>query len=180
MLASGCTRTEAGQPSPTGDGSGPLSQPSTAQLAPPVDQPKDARNVAACDALTAQQVAQLGLNPDSRREVSLPEPFGKGCAWTATDSSWGVGVGLDTTRQGLNETYLRRSSYQHFEPREIAGYPAVDAQTSFSPDDCYTFVGIADTQQLNINVDNRQSDRPACERLDEIVTMIIGNLPPLK
>jgi hypothetical protein len=46
-------------------------------------------------------------------------------------------------------------------------------------------VGIADTQQLNINVDNspalaKSPLKPACERLDEIVKMIIGNLPPLK
>ncbi len=189
LLTGGCTRTEAGQPSPTGSvGSTPsASAPPTTSLqlaAPPVANRKDARNVAACDALKPEQIAQLGLNPDSRRDQLLPQPFSKGCAWTAPDSSWGVGFGFDTARQGLSETYLRRNNYQHFQPREIGGYPAVDAQTSFNSEDCYTFVGIADTQQLYINVDNRPPLAqaplpPACDRLDEIVKMIIGNLPPL-
>jgi Protein of unknown function (DUF3558) len=188
-LASGCARTEAGQPSPTdGDGGGggtattTPTQPATSHrlAAPPVLNPKDARNIAACDALKPRQITRLGLDPHSRRDVSLPQPFSTGCAWTAIDASWGVGFGFDTSRQGLSETYLRRDSYQHFQPREIGGYPAVDAQTSFDPEDCYTFVGIADTQQLSINVDNRQAGKPACERLDQIVKMIIGNLPPLK
>jgi len=181
-VTGGCTGPGPGQPVPT-DGTATTTaatSSSASNAAPRVNNPKDARNVAACDALAAQQITQLGLNPDSRREVSLPAPFSKGCAWTATDSSWGVGFGFDTTRHGLSETYLRRNNYQHFEPREIDGYPAVDAQTSFNAEDCYTFVGIADSQQLNINVDNRQADKPACERLDEIVKMIIGNLPPLK
>lgn len=186
-LMSGCSRTESGQPSPTdGGGDGPTTAPPTSsRLAPPVDNPKDARDIAACDALTAQQIAQLGLNLESRRELKLTEPFSTGCAWTAPDSSWDVGFGFDTTRQGLSETYSRRSNYQHFQPRTIAGYPAVDAQTSFNPEDCYTYVGISDAQQLFINVDNapllaKSPLKPACERLDEIATMIIGNLPPLK
>ena len=187
-LASACTRTEAGQPLPTGgnEGASTTARPSSSsQLAPPVNNPKDAKNVAACDALTAQQIAQLGLNPDSRREQKLAEPFSTGCAWTAPDFGWDVGFGFDTTRQGLSETYLRRNNYRHFEPRMIGDYPAVDAQTSFDPEDCYTYVGIADTQQLFINVVNsprlaKSPLRPACERVDEIVTMIIGNLPPLK
>jgi Protein of unknown function (DUF3558) len=188
-LASGCTRTEAGQPSPGGSDSPTAStpaQPSTSQLAaPPVSNPKDARDIAVCDALKPEQISQLGLNPDSRREEPMPQPFRKGCAWTAPDGSWAVGLAFDTTRQGLSETYLRRDNYQHFQPRAIDGYPAVDAQTSFSAEDCYTYVGIADTQQLYINVDNRPALadgplKPPCERADEIVKMIIGNLPPLK
>jgi Protein of unknown function (DUF3558) len=192
VLASGCSRTEAGQPAATDGGPGSTSAAqttaaqgtTTARPAPAVSNPKDARNIAACDALKPEQVAQLGLNPGSRHEFPLPQPFARGCSWDAADSSWGLGFGFDTTRQGLSETYLRRDNYQHFQPRQLGGYPAVDAQTSFNPQDCYTFVGIADTQQLNINVDNRptggQTVKPACERLDEIATMIIGNLPPLK
>jgi Protein of unknown function (DUF3558) len=183
-LAAGCSRTEAGQPAATRDGVGSTTAVATptapTALAPPVRDPKDARNVAACEALTPEQVTRLGLNPDSRRELPLPQPFSTGCSWTAADFSWGLGFGFDTTRQGLSEAYLRRTSYQHFEPREIDGYPAVDAQTSYNPEDCYTFVGIADTQELNINVDNRRTAKPACERLDEVVKMIISNLPPLK
>jgi len=185
VLAAGCARTEAGQPSGgQRSATGGSGSTTAIPLAPPVKDAKDARNVAACEALKPEQATQLGLDPASRHEFSLPQPFGKGCSWTARDFSWGVGFGFDTTRQGLSETYLRRGNYQHFEPREIDGYPAVDAQTSFNPEDCYTFVGIADTQQLNINVDNRptggQTVKPACERLDEIVKMIISNLPPLK
>lgn len=184
-LAAGCIRIEAGQPSAAGNEvTHTTLVETTTALAPPVQNPKDARNVPACDALKPEQVTKLGLNPDSRYEYPLPQPFSKACSWAATDLTWGIGFGFDTTRQGLSETYLRRANYQHFKPREIGGYPAVDAQTSYNPQDCYTYVGIADTQQLNINVDNRpagaHTEKPACERADEIVTMIIGNLPPLK
>jgi hypothetical protein len=185
-LAAGCTRTEAGQPSATDAGaSSTAAGPTTTALAPAIHNPKDARNVATCNAIKPEQVTQLGLNLDSRHEFALPQPFSRGCSVEATDFTWGLGFGFDTTRQGLSETYLRRGNYQHFEPREIGGYPAVDAQTSYNPEDCYTYVGIADNQQLYINVDNRpllakEPLKPACERVDEIVTMIIGNLPPLK
>lgn len=187
-LAAGCTRSEAGQPSPTAGGgstaAAATTTTSTARLAPPVSNPKDARNLASCDALKPEQVTALGLDPASRREYPMPQPFSKGCSWVPGDSSWSVGVSFDTTRQGLTETYLRRANYQHFVPREIDGYPAVDAQTSYDPQDCYTLVGIADTQQLDISVNNHptsgQTIKPACERLDEIAKMIIGNLPPLK
>lgn len=194
MAVAGCTSTETGDPSPSGGGAGVSSTAptggssagtSTAPVggAPAVTNPKDARNAAPCGLLTGAQLGQLGLSTTSR-EQRLPAPFATGCLWASTDNSWGVAYGFDTTRAGLNEIYQRKSVYQHFEPRSIDGYPAVDAQTVYNPQDCYTYVGIADSQLLYVNVDNRpssgQAAAPACERLDQVVKMIIGNLPPLK
>ncbi len=190
VLAGACATTESGQPSP-GDTSaaapssaGPTTT-ADAPLAPPVTDQRDARNTVACDLVQPAQVQQLGLNPDSRSEQSLPKPFTTGCSWSSTDSAWGVGFGFDTSTKGLSTLYEAKANYGYFEPRTIDGRPAVDAQTAFNADDCYTYVGVADTQTLYINVDNtpplaKDPLKPACERLDEIVKMIIGNLPPLK
>lgn len=188
-----CGATESGRPtasaSPSSAAAPPTSGTSTsaapALLAPPVANPKDARGVAACDVLQPAQLAQLGLDPASRADQPLPAPFSTGCTWNTADVSWGVSLGFDTATTGLSATYESRSAYQHFVPRDIGGHPAVDAQTAYDPEDCYTYVGVADDQALFINVDNRGALAgapltPACERLDEIVTMIIGNLPPLK
>lgn len=189
-LVSGCMRTESGQPSPS-TGTAPSSAATTstsdtaAPLAPPVTDPRDARGVAACAALQPAQVQGLGLDPGRQRELSLPRPFDKGCAWTSTDSAWSVAFGFDTATEGLSTLYKARDNYGHFQPRTIDGRPAVDAQTVLSAEDCYTYVGVADTQTLYINVDNSPALSatpltPACDRVDEIVKMVIGNLPPLK
>lgn len=194
-IVGGCAQTEAGQPasddadrtSATGPSESPTEQPpgQPQQSAPRVDNPKDAGQLASpCDALTAEQVTQLGLDPSTRREIQLGGTFTNGCAWDTDDVSWGVGFGFDTTHDGLTTTYRSEANYQHFEPRTIDGYPAVDAQTVYNAEDCYSYVGLADTQLLGINVDNSptrgQAVQPACERVDQIVRMIIGNLPPLK
>jgi Protein of unknown function (DUF3558) len=179
-LAAGCTQTKAGEPSPSGATTATSNGPT---VAPRVTNPRDARGLAPCSLLTAEQQATLGLEAEAR-EAPLPSPIGTGCQWTGDGNDWGVIYGFDTARNGLDELYQRKSAFQHFEPRTIDGYPAVDAQTVFNAEDCYTYVGIADTQVLLINVDNRPSGghtvKPACERLDEIAKMIIGNLPPLK
>lgn len=192
-LASGCAQTESGQPSPSAGEETTSSQaPSSAStstgdapLAPPVSDQRDARGLTACAAMQPAQVQGLGLDPARQRELSLPRPFEKGCAWTSTDSAWSVAFGFDTSTKGLSTLYEARANYGHFEPREIDGRPAVDAQTVLNADDCYTYVGVADTQTLYINVDNspllaKEPLKPACERVDEIVKMVIGNLPPLK
>jgi hypothetical protein len=192
-VASGCTQTENGQPSPsagqetTSGQAATSAQPSTgtAPLAPPVSDQRDARGTTACAAVQPAQLQELGLDPARQRELSLPRPFQKGCAWTSTDSAWSVGFGFDTSTKGLSTLYEARANYGYFEPREIDGRPAVDAQTALNPEDCYTYVGVADTQTLYINVDNSpllagEPLKPACERVDEIVKMVIGNLPPLK
>ena len=191
-LASACAQTETGQPSagPSADATTSSAAETTETtetrpLAPPVDDQRDARNAAACDLLPPAQVQQLGLNPASRAEQSLPKPFTAGCFWSSTDSAWSVGFGFDTATKGLSTLYEARANYGYFEPRTIDGRPAVDAQTVVDTDDCYTYVGVADTQTLYINVDNspllaKDPLTPACERVDEIVKMIIGNLPPLK
>lgn len=187
MSTAGCTGTTGGQPSASGGPGTSTSAAGTtsgAGQAPKVADPRDARGVSPCSALTAQQLATLGLDAGKPREAALPPPLSAGCQYAAVGNEWGVLYGFDTGRSGLDEIYQRRSSYQHFEPRTIGGYPAVDAQTVFNADDCYSYVGVADTQVLLVNVDNRPSSghalEPACERLDEIATMIIGNLPPLK
>ncbi|HEY0639640.1 MAG TPA: DUF3558 domain-containing protein [Pseudonocardiaceae bacterium] len=188
-LASACTGTEPGSPSPTGDvppaSGAPTSAVPTSGAgdAPAVSDPRDASATTACEALTAAQVGELALNAGSRRELTLPRPFAQGCAWTSPDSAWSVGFGFAS--EGLGTLYRARDNFQHFEPRDLDGRPAVDAQTVYNAEDCYTYVGLADDQTLYVNVDNSPALAdtplpPACERLDTIAKMIIGNLPPLK
>lgn len=150
------------------------------RLAPVVREPLDARGKAPCDLLTAPQLLELGLRPDTAR----PDTSGAAqiCGWSSTDPGnvAGLQVNTDPTLPSLDGIYLVRDTFAVFEPIEIAGHPAVHADRNAGPV-CTIYTAIADYQ--GISTDGNLAGRPLpdpCAPSRRMAEMILSNLPPLR
>lgn len=182
-----CAATVAGTPAPTSsaaaDGSAPdVPAPGAPpRFAPAVPEPKDARGVAACDLLTDTQLVELGLRPETETESSIGNTT-RSCSWSsAVDDTNPAGLELndDTTIPALDGLYLVRETFFRFEPREVAGHPALRADFN-DIGDCTIYTAIADYQ--GVGTEGNPAGRPQpdpCALSMRMAEFIIANLPPL-
>lgn len=150
------------------------------RLAPQVKVPLDARGFTACSLLTPAQLAKLNLDASTARPMSNSSV--ESCAWSYMNDPGNVGgVQLSThpTLPALDGIYLLRGTTAVFEPTEIAGHPAVRADSGGAF--CMIYVGIADYQGVAVGADAAGRPRAdACAPSRRMAEMILSNLPPLR
>lgn len=166
MLLAGCAST-------TGT-SAPTEVPA---VAPTVADPKDARGIEPCALLTSAQAVSLGLDP-ARAEAGATADLVDCIWWAVQPPVISVAVSIDTnpTRRGLTDTYLKRSTFQIFEPLVVDGYPAVRAEVGLSVD-CTIYLGLSDTQDLRVDVGAR-SPADTCGLVKRAISAMLTNIPP--
>ncbi|MCX2733293.1 DUF3558 domain-containing protein [Saccharopolyspora sp. NFXS83] len=95
-----------------------------------VPNPKDASAVDVCELLPAQAAQGLGLSPEGKKsENSLNEDLAGNCMWHTPDGAIAVGLASHGDRT-LQSYYDNSADFVDFEKLDIAGYPAVRANTS--------------------------------------------------
>lgn len=190
VVAAGCASDEpAGRPvtdaaiAPTSAGSGPGGQAPAPSREPlrysePVAEPKDARGVEACELITDEQVAQLGLIPESAEQRDQG-PGIQTCVWSSAIYPTSP-VSIQKSTEGvvpvLDGMHLIENPLLPDEDRVVAGHPAVRselADTGF----CTITAAVSDYQGIGVKNDQPKSDPcPASMRIAEFV---LSNLPPL-
>ncbi|MFB9431732.1 DUF3558 domain-containing protein [Streptoalloteichus tenebrarius] len=189
LVVAGCSNTATGtptaadhEPNPPTTTSGPTnpSPPSNAgpSLAPQVTNPKNLRGQDACQLLTPQQQAELTFSGSGTRGVSDFKE--EECTWS--NSNLAIYMALDTKRHGLEEVYLRRSTYSDFTPSTVAGYPAVRTRRNDKIKSCRVVLGIADDQALHIEFSRHSDGRDPgyedpCGFAEKVGKMVLDNLP---
>lgn len=188
IMVGGCATSVPGSPSPTApqqdSGRADAGQQTPTKELPryasPVREPKDARDVVACDLLTDAQLAQLGLLADTARQAESPTT--QSCSWSsATDDTnpAGVEINKDTSIAALDGIYILRDVLVNFEEREISGHPAL--RGDYNDDgSCTIYTAISDYQGMSTaaNAAGRPLPDP-CELPVRMAEFILSNLPPL-
>ncbi|MFC4942443.1 DUF3558 domain-containing protein [Pseudonocardia sp. GCM10023141] len=189
LLLTGCTTISSSGGPVTQPGVATASstgQPSTApakpspRLSPIVREPKDARGIAPCALLTAVQLGELGLIPESAQ----PSTSGAAqvCGWRSVDpgNAGGIQINTNPTLPSLDGIYLVRDTFDVFEPIEVSGHPAVHADQIAGPV-CTIYTAIADYQ--GVSTDGNLAGRPLadpCGPSRRMAELILSNLPPLR
>lgn len=131
VIVASCSETAGGTPttanSPERSTVHKSAPPSGNANVPTVDNPLDASALKAdpCNALSAQQVEQLGLKPGSNGSTTA----GPVCEYEYTDVL-GNAVSIMITEkfdEGLADIYKRKDELGYFKETTVAGYPAVYA-----------------------------------------------------
>lgn len=153
------------------------------KIAPPVQAPRNARGVAACNLLTMEQ--KRAMDADLRTEKPATQGVTTRCGWrtAAGDGSLLVSTAPDFPVGGLEGLYLVRSTFPVFQPGELDGFPVVRAERSDTGDkDCTIYIGIADDQIIWATAGFPFGDRPkpACPVARQMGSYMIANLPPLR
>jgi hypothetical protein len=150
-----------------------------------VRHPKDARGIPVCDMLTDAQLVELGLQPGTARSKPF-DRFVNFCGWRIAGSRYdmtGIGVRVDSEHPALLGIYRIHQAgppFHRFEPTEIAGYPAVEAQTG-PTSECEVNVGIADDQLLGVGDTTYVDGVPVpCDHARRIAEAVLANLPPMR
>jgi hypothetical protein len=154
-LVAGCSSHVSGSASPTILST---SSPSRAApgSAPRVAHPLDAGRFTSdpCSSLTVPDLA--GVQIVNATTTPTHQQGGVLCQWQASGAGNAVGIGwvLPIT-DGLSGFYLRRSTWEYFQPTTVSGYPAVygavdDTRTSGS---CELNVGVNDHLYFLVSYD---------------------------
>jgi hypothetical protein len=192
ILVAGCSNKEAGNPTGTpggSTGSQPTGSTSTSNsggpgAAPKVNDPLDASRFAGqpCSALAPGQLQELHLpaqgKPDTDSEVARTS--GPSCSWFDRDAGSGVGVGfLTANKNGLADTYRLNAQGRfkegYFEPTDVAGFPAVfnDIQDGRGDGSCNITVGISDTSEFRVGVQDTKLGQQSCDRAKQAAAAVI-------
>jgi hypothetical protein len=191
-LVAGCSSKESGSPTgtPGGSGSQPTDDPTSTSNpggsggAPKVTDPLDASKFISqpCGAIAPDQLQALHLpvqgKPDTDSETA--KTAGPGCSWFDRDAGSGVEIGfLTANKNGLSDTYQGKDRFKgYFEPTEVDGYPAVlnDIQDYRSDGTCNITVGISDTSEFRVGVQDTKLGVKSCDRAKEAAAAVIKTL----
>jgi hypothetical protein len=162
-VVAGCGSEEPNEPNDSGESDG-----SAASSTLPPE-----RVVDPCTVLTDEQLRELGVRPESRREVS--ELDARGCGWLGDPFGFTLTTNPDTVAEYRN----RRNSpiFKSFRDNEVTGRPGV--QFSTISDQCAQVL-TAGSGGLVVNVsDSSGVSDPVdeCAQALRIMTMIEPKLP---
>ncbi|MGH3467962.1 MAG: DUF3558 domain-containing protein [Thermocrispum sp.] len=131
---------------------------------------RSGHNRRADDHLKIELPRKLGLgHPETERDTT--KIAGDGCHWKGDDGTVSVSMASETSL-GLEGPYGVKETYKYFEPAEIAGYPALLADTydGRSNGQCGLSVGLTDDQLIHVAITIRPNrpnyDRP-CDVLKQ-------------
>jgi hypothetical protein len=169
---------------PTGstDTTGSTRQPLLPET-PRVAEPRDLRDIPACQLLTPTQATEFGLDLAGARPDEFQSTYD--CDIHAPDSSTSASI-VSAYRYevgGLDRLYRNRELLLDgdgiFVPGTLDGFPTVITDAN-SADDCVLNVGVADNQVLLIDtgVDPYRSTVHACDLARAVASAVLTNLPP--
>lgn len=144
--------------------------PGPARLSPPI--PGDPLDLTAsrdkpCDLLPPERLARFYITHPG---TVTPGPA---CAWTPSDTAkLTYHASVDTTGGGLEGVYRRRAGFPVFEPLPVHGFPAVHVENA--PGRCHLMVGVADTEVLDVVVDDQGAFADTCGEADTFANVVIG------
>jgi hypothetical protein len=187
-VVAGCSSKEVGNPTatPRDTGSQPTGPTSTSSAgapdgAPKVNDPLDPSRFIGqpCGVLKPDQLQALHLpaqgKPDTDSEIA--KSAGPSCSWFDRDAGSGVEMGfLTANKNGLSDTYRGKSRFKgYFEPTEVDGYPAVfnDLADYRSDGTCNITVGISDTSEFRVGVQDTKLGAKSCDRAKEAAAAVI-------
>ncbi|MCE6993483.1 DUF3558 domain-containing protein [Saccharothrix sp. S26] len=184
-VVAGCTTKDGGTPSPGGSTSttatGATTTSAAAGEAPAISGPKLdlAKFDTPCAMLKKDQLSARGV---TKAGTERTDPTGTGCQWYPDEplgTSFFV-VLLDKSK-GLDGVYANRDNLPVFEPTEIAGYPAVNTDsTDAAHGACSTAVGVAEGEgflvQVRVNDKKLPGYTDPCSVSGEIAETVVGNL----
>lgn len=186
LVASGCSGVTQAQPSAAASASASPPGPSTSAnpyevkdpTSPPVFRPLVVTGVAACEAVTDSQLSELGVSPDSAEDRSNSETAD--CRWRSNDRRLSAHLVLTNIR-GLELVYYwRDTSFNYFEPTEVAGYPAVRDTSPGQLGTCEYLIGVGPSRGVSVNFDGPVT-KPVdeyCGLAQRLAAIVIANLQP--
>lgn len=190
-LAAACTDATGGQAVPNGgtETSSGEPGPSSGSAEPTVEippRPKDLSldGLEPCSVLTEAQVAQIAKDYtfDAPPEADTSE-HGPICTLEQTAEPFDTVVVQLVTDMGI-DYWLSGQGNVDFWPVTIAGFPAVGYKTAGVDDEeCLTSVGVADGQQLTVELALLTGDAPyqeLCKITERIATMATETLQTLR
>lgn len=189
-ILTACSEEEPGDPNPGGPptdtGQATSASPTGtgadgANGAPRVADPLDASAIEQnpCTALPDATAETLNLHPGKQDALSTGEQY---CEYEYNDDSGSrVNIKYESTfANGLGDVYARKGELGHFEPTEIAAYPAVFAdRVEPREGTCQLLVGLSDTSVVNVFTQLTQStsDYPqGCAVAEKTTETMIENL----
>jgi Protein of unknown function (DUF3558) len=188
-LVAGCSNKESGSPTATPGGSQPTGSTSTSDPggsggAPKVQDPLDASKFLGqpCGVLAPDQLQALRLPAQGKPDVDSPtaRTTGPGCSWFDRDAGSGVEFGfLTANKNGLSDTYKGKARFKgYFEPTEVDGYPAVfnDLLDYRNNGTCNITIGISDTSEFRVGVQDTKLGVKSCDRAKEAATAMIKTM----
>lgn len=185
MILAGCGTTVAGAPGPvTAVGDAPVTAQRLDPSVPRVANPRDARNVAACDLLTQAQLASFDADPLTA--TASEQNTGLRCEWRTRDKLGSLEavvaaeLGTNGFLAGLAQLYSQRDTFDVFEPGELDGFPIVHADRVVNAGDCTIYVGAADDQLFYTAAGYASGETKRCDIARRMASAVLSNLPPLK
>ena len=187
VAASGCTTKDGGTPSPGGSTNTTTAGATTtssaaAGEAPAISGPElDLTKFdTPCAMLKADQLSARGVTKAGTERM---DPTGTGCQWYPDERALGTSffVVLLDKAKGLDGVYANRANLPVFKPTEIAGYPAVNTDsTDAAHGACTTAVGVAKGEgfavQVRVNDKKLPEYTDPCSVSGEIAETVVGNL----
>jgi Protein of unknown function (DUF3558) len=170
-----CSQQTPGDGSPT-PSSSPSTPGSSASGAPKVANPKNLKNVPACQLLSSSQLQDLGATAAPKTSKSL---WGEDeCQWINDDIS--IYLSPDTTQdKGLAIVYANMAGSSSFQQLTVSGYPAV--RTEKQDISCSISIGTSDTQlfmvDLTVTGVKRANHDDPCALSEKVAADVLSNLP---
>ncbi|WP_328445739.1 DUF3558 domain-containing protein [Amycolatopsis sp. NBC_00438] len=183
-----CTTTTGGSASPSGPTTDQSPPDSTTGLpgpgVPKVDAPIDIAHFkqAPCDALTADQVAEL-LGPGVTPKADLNAPAGPSCSVNPPRVTQASVLLIFGNIDELGLTSVYRAKYKFFMPLPpVDGYPIAAyglADDRVSHGKCQIAIGTSDRQTVDIGVAQSEDNigkKDPCEAARGIASYVLDNL----
>ncbi|MEV8439480.1 DUF3558 domain-containing protein [Actinosynnema sp. NPDC051121] len=185
VVASGCTSKDGGTPSPEATTSTSARATTTSAAAgevPAITGPElDLTKFdTPCAMLKNDQLAARGV---TKAGTERTDSTGTICQWYPDERALGTSfvVALLDKARGLDGVYANREDLPVFKPTQVAGYPAVNTDTTDAAHGaCTTAVGVAKGEGFAVQVRVNDKKLPGytdpCSVSGEIAETVVGNL----
>ncbi|MFB9305310.1 DUF3558 domain-containing protein [Kibdelosporangium philippinense] len=189
-MASGCTTSQGGTPTPSSNtGSAAASTSATTSgndsEAPRVSVPLDASKFLSqpCAILAPAQLKDLNLQAQGKPDTDsqIAKTSGPSCSWRNSDASANSVSFTTGNKNGLSDTYRAHRQGQfggYFEPTDVTGYPAVfrDIKDFRNNGTCNLTVGISDTLTFLVTEQGPLKGAASCDRAKQVASLVIETL----
>jgi hypothetical protein len=187
VVAAGCTTKNDGNATPGATTTTTVAAGSTTKSAAAGDVPAItgpeldlSKFGSPCEMLKAAQLSARGV---TKAGTQRADPVGPACQWRPDDRVKGTSfsVVLLEESKGLDGLYANRDQLGVFEPTEVAGYPAVNTDsTDAKGGACSTAVGVAKSEgfvvQIHVNDNKLPEYKNPCSISSAIAETVVGNL----
>lgn len=178
-----CTSTQEGSPEPENTSAGSTESPGTTKSSA-APRPREIRvdGVDPCKLLTAEQMAQLGVNAGERNDSDIVKTGNAPtCEFSGDDLGTNYGVALVADR-GID--YWTGAGNTDVSAIKVSGFEAKRISLSGVEANCAVAVDVADGQQLYVDFIPIGSDKPSkdemCQNVEKGAGFALATLQTLK